>query len=268
MKKNQIAKKIRKEKPQRSKKAVPEDEEIDSDFLEDQPQEERSISAFDEDENRIQLAKSLIQQAKSELKKKQENDDFFANYNPIDMDDEEKKLNIALQEKLLHKNMQFTKVAHGIEPEKVKQVVYKGHLEMITCGSIDPLCKLMYSGSKDCSIIKCIFCANKNIFLGDIESGKKEFLQREFGKHGTGHYDEVLTMSLNFDGKMLATAGKDHTVKLWDCHNNKLIETLKSHKSPIYGVKFGLNSNNLASICCDRTLKLWDAGARAYIDTL
>lgn len=69
----------------------------------------------------------------------------------------------------------------------------------------------------------------------------------------------MLSLSLNYDGKILASAGKDHSVKIWDTNTMKLIETLKHHKGPIYSVKFGLNSNNLASVSCDRTLVLWDA---------
>lgn len=85
-----------------------------------------------------------------------------------------------------------------------------------------------------------------------------------------------MSASLNYDGKILATSGTDTTVKLWDTLSNTLITTLKSrilsqnigHRSPVYAVKFGLNSNNLCSVSNDRTLKLWDAGERAYIDTL
>lgn len=76
-----------------------------------------------------------------------------------------------------------------------------------------------------------------------------------------------MSASLNYDGKILATSGTDTTVKLWDTLSNTLITTLKSHRSPVYAVKFGLNSNNLCSVSNDRTLKLWDAGERAYIDT-
>jgi ribosomal RNA-processing protein 9 len=36
---------------------------------------------------------------------------------------------------------------------------------------------------------------------------------------------------------------------------------MTGHRKPVYGIKFGLNSNNLASISCDKTLKLWDASA-------
>lgn len=42
-----------------------------------------------------------------------------------------------------------------------------------------------------------------------METKKKEFLQREYGKHGDGHSGEILAMSLNYDNKILATAGKD-----------------------------------------------------------
>lgn len=84
---------------------------------------------------------------------------------------------------------------------------------------MDSFGKSFYSASKDSSIIQW-----------DIETKKKTFLQREFGKHGNGHHDEVLTISLNYDGRILASAGKDHSIKLWDTTSMKLIDTLMHHK--------------------------------------
>jgi ribosomal RNA-processing protein 9 len=74
-------------------------------------------------------------------------------------------------------------------------------------------------------------------------------------------------MSLNTQGTILATGSADSTIKLWDTQRNLLIDTLKSHKSDINGIKFGYNSNNLCSVSSDRTFKLWDAAERAFIDT-
>lgn len=74
-------------------------------------------------------------------------------------------------------------------------------------------------------------------------------------------------MGLNFDGKILATSGKDRMIKLWDLNSNKLIDTLKGHRDTVNCLKFARNNNTFLSGSSDRTLKVWDAGERAYIDS-
>ncbi|CAD8128140.1 unnamed protein product [Paramecium sonneborni] len=258
-------KKIKKPKTRNSKQTnkskIDDDESIDSEYLDElenqKPQNvsDKSDSEIDEteDNRRLRLAKQILQQTKQELQSK--NDDFFQDHHDIHMNDEDKRLNVALLEKFAEKHTIYQQQIQKYDREFNREI-YKGHLRAITCTEVDEFGKNMYSCSKDSSIIKW-----------DLETKKKEFIQREVGKHGDGHYDEVLTISLNFDGKILASAGKDHSIKLWDTTSNKLIETLKHHKAPIYGVKFGYNSNNLCSISCDRTFIQWDAAQRAYIDT-
>ena len=92
-------------------------------------------------------------------------------------------------------------------------------------------------------------------------------------KDATGHYQELLALSVNFDGKLMVTAGKDRMIKLWDLNSNKLsayfnlVDTLKSHRDTVNCLKFARNSNTFMSGSNDRTLKLWDAGERAYLDS-
>lgn len=40
-------------------------------------------------------------------------------------------------------------------------------------------------------------------------------------------------MAVNYDGKYLATGGKDRMIKLWDLRSEQLIETFKGHKDSI-----------------------------------
>ena len=75
----------------------------------------------------------------------------------------------------------------------------------------------MYSVSKDASIISCNW-----IKLGDLETQKKNIISLGQPKDATGHYQELLALSVNFDGKLMVTAGKDRMIKLWDLNSNKL----------------------------------------------
>lgn len=65
--------------------------------------------------------------------------------------------------------------------------------------------------------------------------------------------------------RMIATAGEDGKIKLWDIRANILIDTLKGHQNTVNGIKFGFNSNNLCSVSTDRTMKQWDCAQRGII---
>ena len=83
-----------------------------------------------------------------------------------------------------------------------------------------------------------------------------------------GHAKSVNGVSFSPDGKMLASASADHTVKLWDTATGKEIKTLTGHTSSVNGVSFSPDGKMLASASADHTVKLWDTATGKEIKTL
>ena len=75
-------------------------------------------------------------------------------------------------------------------------------------------------------------------------------------------------MSFSPDGKRLASASNDKTLKLWDAATGQELLTLKGHTGSVNGVSFSPDGKRLASASDDRTLKLWDAATGQELLTL
>ncbi|NJM20964.1 MAG: PQQ-binding-like beta-propeller repeat protein [Richelia sp. SM1_7_0] len=83
-----------------------------------------------------------------------------------------------------------------------------------------------------------------------------------------GHANWVNAVSFSPNGKMLASASSDNTVKLWNSETGKEIRTLTGHIKVVQGVSFSPNGKMLVSVSSDRTIKLWDAYTGKLIKTL
>ncbi|MBC1242254.1 WD40 repeat domain-containing protein, partial [Nostoc sp. 2RC] len=72
-----------------------------------------------------------------------------------------------------------------------------------------------------------------------------------------GHSSRVNSVVFSPDGKTLASASNDNTIKLWDVSTSKAIKTLTGHSSWVNSVVFSPDGKTLASASDDNTIKLW-----------
>ncbi|MEO6739927.1 MAG: DUF1549 domain-containing protein, partial [Chthoniobacteraceae bacterium] len=82
------------------------------------------------------------------------------------------------------------------------------------------------------------------------------------------HSDSIFDLALSRDGKLLATAGGDKLVKIWDLAKHKEIARLEGHTAQVLAVAFDEKAAQLISGGADQQLKLWDVKTKERINSL
>ncbi|MFM9964996.1 MAG: protein kinase domain-containing protein [Planctomycetaceae bacterium] len=82
------------------------------------------------------------------------------------------------------------------------------------------------------------------------------------------HTKAVNCVVFSPDGKWLASASHDKTVKMWDSMTGLATRTLNEHTSPVICVAFSPDGKWLASASEDRTVKVWDTATGLVTLTL
>ena len=72
-----------------------------------------------------------------------------------------------------------------------------------------------------------------------------------------GHQNTISQIKYSPDGKLIASAGWDNSIKLWDAENGKLIVTLR-HTDAVNSIAFSTDGQTLVSGSEDKTIKIWD----------
>ena len=100
--------------------------------------------------------------------------------------------------------------------------------------------------------------SNKGIWIYNARTGAEVALL-------SGHQGDVLAIAYALNGKMLASAGRDETVRLWNPQTGESLATLTGHDGLVTGVAFSSDGKQLVSGSGDATVCLWSTETRRQL---
>jgi WD40 repeat protein len=74
----------------------------------------------------------------------------------------------------------------------------------------------------------------------------------------SGHAGDINYLAYSPDGRQLASASDDRTIKLWHTASGKELGTLRGHAARVLGVAYSPDGRRIASTGLDDTMRLWD----------
>ena len=78
----------------------------------------------------------------------------------------------------------------------------------------------------------------------------------------------MLALAVSHDGALVASAGADKHVHVWDARSNMHVQAFPGHRDAVTCLSFRPGSRTLFSGSADRCVKIWSLDDMAYVDTL
>jgi WD40 repeat protein len=82
------------------------------------------------------------------------------------------------------------------------------------------------------------------------------------------HVGGIFNAVYSPDGRLLASAGRDHRIRLWDASTTRELRDLEGHTDDIFRVLFSPDGKILASASDDKTVRLWNPSNGRPLETL
>ncbi len=95
----------------------------------------------------------------------------------------------------------------------------------------------------------------------DAETGTRRF-------ELVGHRAPLRAIEVSPDGRLIATASDDGTVRFWDAETGRAGRILDGHKGGALAVAFSPDSRQVATFGGDGTTRIWEASSGALLRTL
>lgn len=97
--------------------------------------------------------------------------------------------------------------------------------------------------------------------LHDVADGR---LIREF----VGHRDTLYAAAFSPDERLIATAGYDANIVVWDAESGQRRWEAAGHNGAVFSLAFSPNGEVLVSGSADETVKVWDVASGRRLDTM
>ncbi|KAI4474914.1 hypothetical protein M0802_015381 [Mischocyttarus mexicanus] len=237
------------------RKSVPDDNESissDDEELAEENQNQRLPEFESESENeetaqekRIRLAKKYLQQIEEEEKDRAQFEEGAV----------EKRLKDEYLEEKGY--LRKTVAEHYVTHQNPIILRCKDHKDSITCLCLYSKGNILYSGSKDGSLIKWSL----------KEKTKLKVIK---GKHKDQNgMKSVNCVTVSTDGKFLVAGdGGCKEIKVFSGESLDFIKNLQGHRDIVTGLVFRKDTHTLYSASDDRSVKVWNLDDMAYVESL